>query len=362
MGNQFAWNMVKKPIVALSPMDGVTDYPWRKIAKKYGQPDITYTEFVSVDGLVRIAMRGEWDHKIWRDLKFDDVDRPVIAQIFGSDPEMFYWATRIVCLLGFDGVDINMGCPSPGLERRGGGAGLIRRPELAKEIVEMVNKAVEDHALGQLPESKYMDVVRRVEGVFEISDIKKTTIPVTLKTRLGSQKLEPEWWKWVANLPVVTVAMHGRTFRQLYSGQADWDALLEAAKIVRSTGKLFLANGDVSETSVDQNWVVGLNDGKKLIDPEIDGILIGRGSMGRPWVLRTDGKVPDLTERLAIMVEHSREFEKHNTNKHFFAMRKHLVAYVNGLEGAGELRKALVMTNSSDEVSRVVDIYKSSCI
>ena len=108
------WENLQRPIVGMSPMDGVTDAPWRFIAKKYGRPDVVYTEFVSAEGLWRVKKRNELDSKMWRDLKFDETERPVVAQLFGSDPASFYEAAKIICDLGFDGIDINMGCPSPG--------------------------------------------------------------------------------------------------------------------------------------------------------------------------------------------------------------------------------------------------------
>ncbi|KKS91873.1 MAG: tRNA-dihydrouridine synthase, partial [Candidatus Collierbacteria bacterium GW2011_GWC2_43_12] len=125
-------------------MDGVTDASMRFVAKKYGQADILYTEFVSAEGLWRLKKKGEMDNKIWKDLIYDESQRPVMAQLFGSDPDSFYEATKIVCDMGFDGVDINMGCPSPGLEKRGGGAGLMRDKGRAAAVIEATRLGAED--------------------------------------------------------------------------------------------------------------------------------------------------------------------------------------------------------------------------
>lgn len=359
------WQEIDKPIIGLSPMDGVTDAPMRFIAKKYGQADIVYTEFVSAEGLWRIKKRGEMENKIWHDLRFDKTQGPNIAQIFGSDPESFYEAAKIICELGFDGVDINMGCPSPGLEKRGGGAGLIRDKCNAVEVVEATRRGVEGK------------------------------IPVSLKTRIGSDKPDKKWWELLASLQMPAVAMHGRTFKQLYSGYADWDLLLEASEIIRESGALFLGNGDVEcltvrdtqkscsdptspspclpagrlqgpfprdfvSVSEPSDLVVKLKSGKVVdLTGKMDGVLIGRGAIGNPWILDRRSSIVDCSteERLAVAVEHSRKFEELLPEQKFFVMRKHLVGYASGFDNATELRKKLVMTNSADEVEEVCRNY-----
>jgi tRNA-dihydrouridine synthase B len=252
------WSKLDLPIIGLSPMDGVTDAPMRFIAKKYGNPSIVYTEFVSAEGLWRIQKRGEMDHKIWGELKYDEADRPVIAQIFGSDPESFYEASKIVCGLGFDGIDINMGCPSPGLERRGGGAGLIRDKCNAVEVVEATRRGVEDYFSSAV-----------------------TSIPVSLKTRIGSDKPDQKWWELLASMEMPAIAMHGRTFKQLYSGYADWELLLKAGEIIRESGALFMGNGDIRSIGKGEKFIVETSEGRKMdLTGKMDGVLVGRGAMG----------------------------------------------------------------------------------
>jgi len=324
--NKGFWEKLAKPVVGLSPMDGVTDAPMRLIAKKYGQPDIIYTEFVSVDGLWRIEKRGETTHKIWRELLFDPSERPVIVQLFGSDPDSFYEATKIVAKMSFDGIDINMGCPSPGLEKRGGGAGLIRDKGLAHRVIEAVRKGVAD--MGK-------------------------EIPVSVKTRIGSSSPDKEWWEALAREELPAVAMHGRTFKQLYSGEADWDVLREASKIIKESGALYLGNGDVERML--PNGKVQLTS-EKVIDlgSDFDGVLIGRKAVGNPWALRKDGYEPSLKEKLSVAIEHAKEFEKNLPGNKFEIMRKYLTWYAHGFEGAGGLRRKLVVSNSSYEVEKIV--------
>ncbi len=387
------WQEIDKPIVGLSPMDGVTDAPMRFIAKKYGNADIVYTEFVSAEGLWRIKKRGEMENKIWHDLRFDKTQGPNIAQIFGSDPESFYEATKIICELGFDGVDINMGCPSPGLEKRGGGAGLIRDKCNAVEVVEATRRGVVDYfSLTQAaPKSvlgSHITVPRGVRLRAVLVDgsesSEKKSIPVSLKTRIGSDKPDKKWWELLASLQMPAVAMHGRTFKQLYSGLADWDLLLEASAIIRESGAVFLGNGDVEcltvrdtqkscsdptslclrgplpldfvSVSEPSDLVVKLKSGKVIdLTGKMDGVLIGRGAIGNPWILDRRSSIVDRSteERLAVAIEHSNKFEELLPEQKFFVMRKHLVGYASGFDNATDLRKKLVMTNSAQEVEMV---------
>jgi len=324
--NKGFWEKLPRPIVGLSPMDGVTDAPMRFIAKKYGMPDVIYTEFVSVDGIWRIEKRGETTHKIWRELQYDPSERPVVAQLFGSDPEAFYEATKIVAKMGFDGIDINMGCPSPGLEKRGGGAGLIRDKGLAHRVIEAVRKAVGDAG---------------------------KEIPVSVKTRVGSSSPDREWWEALASEELPAVAMHGRTFKQLYSGEADWEVLREAARVIKESGALFLGNGDV-EKILSENKVQLTNERVMELGEDFDGVLVGRKAIGNPWAMRRDGYEPEVAERLDVAIEHAREFEKNLPGNKFEIMRKHLSWYAHGFEGAGGLRRKLVQTNSALEVAGIV--------
>ncbi|TRZ52466.1 tRNA-dihydrouridine synthase [bacterium] len=385
------WEKLPRPIVGLSPMDGVTDAPMRFIAKKYGGPDVIYTEFVSVDGLWRVEKRGETTHKIWNELKFDDSEHPIVAQLFGSDPDSFYEATKIVAKMGFDGIDINMGCPSPGLEKRGGGAGLMKDKGLAHRVIEAVRKGVEDYFLGSKctkdvldlrPSSTSADPLRATFVGTSAPDKNNHFIPVSVKTRIGSSTPDPEWWKFLAGEGLPCVAMHGRTFKQLYSGKADWEALKEAAKIIKESGALFLGNGDVEKISIADN---GSECEKSVLDtsPEyravpfranfsgtptpvtidyLDGVLIGRAAIGNPWTLRRDGYEPSVEEKLKVAVEHARKFEEVFLpartvlagGGRFEVMRKHLTWYAHGFPGAGGLRRKLVVSNSADEVEEIV--------
>ena len=346
-------------------MDGVTDAVCRYISKTYGNPDVVYTEYVSAEGLWRIKKRGEMDHKIWNELKYDESERPVVAQLFGSDPDSFYEAAKIVVDLGFDGIDINMGCPSPGLEKREGGAGLMRSRERAREVIEATRRGVEDWAkrsgaemLNGVRSPRLTDGRAHNDGV-GLGTMREREIPVSVKTRVGSTKPDEEWWNFLAEMRLPAVAMHGRTFRQLYSGKADWGVLKEAGQIIRASGALFLGNGDVLEIKGrDRNdkgeWSVVLNNGEGRSLDGFDGVLVGRAAIGNPWVLRKDGVEPSREERLRLVLEHALAHEKLFPG-YFMPARKHFAAYVKGMADAKELRKWLVRAEKAEDVRVVIE-------
>src|SRR5262249_17691438 len=129
------WQKIEKPIIGLSPMDGVTDASFRFITAKHGGPDVTFTEFVNVETTFFAPQT------FIKDLTYDQIERPVVAQIYGHTPEMFYKVAHIVCELGFDGLDINMGCPAKKIAAKGSGAALIRTPELLGPLSKALGKA-----------------------------------------------------------------------------------------------------------------------------------------------------------------------------------------------------------------------------
>ena len=300
------WGKLKKPIIGLAPMDGVTDAPMRFITAKYGKPDVIFTEFVSADGIKHGAKR------LLRDFKFDEIERPVVAQLFGGDPTAFLEVAKLIVKMGFDGVDINMGCPARKVAGRGEGAGLIKDPDLAAKIIAAVKKGVDGK------------------------------IPVSVKTRIGYDQADSSWWQFLASQDLAVVTVHGRTFKQLYQGKADWEAIARAATLIKQSGTIFLGNGDVESIA----------DAKEKIEKYgVDGVLIGRAAQGNPWVFR--GVEVNKEEKLKVALEHSRKFEEIFPEDRFFIMRKHLAWYARGFDGASELRQKLVMTNSADEVEKV---------
>ena len=338
------WKNLKSPIIGLSPMDGITDAAFRYMLAKTHKPDVIYTEFVNVEGLARGAV-SMLDHLI-----YNKIERPIVAQIYGIETESFYKVAIMCCCLGFDGIDINMGCPANKVARRNSGAGLIRVPEQAKKIIRTVKQAVTDWSNGiSLEEAGLRPKI--INHLTESGDSHPhKLIPVSVKTRTGVDDIiAEEWVKHLLEEEPAVIAMHGRTLKQMYSGEANWEILGKVAKIVHQTNTLFLGNGDIKS----------LNDAHERIKKYgTDGALIGRATCGNPWFF--SGIEPTMEERFKAAIDHARCFEEMSMKHAFFAMRKHLAWYCKGFDGARELRKELMQTNSSDEVKVILDKFENT--
>jgi len=351
------WHAIPQPIIGLSPMDGVTDLAFRYIVARYGKPDVQVTEFVNVD---EVCHGGE---AAWQQLQYAEIERPIVAQIYGADPDKFYQVAQVACELGFDGVDINMGCPSKNVSARGCGAALIRNPPLAREIIRAVHAGVADWAAGHRIEAiglrpRVVERVLRLASGRQRSQPRKP-VPVSVKTRLGYDAVVIEDWVSVLleERPEV-ISIHGRTLAQMYRGRADWEAIARAAKLIRETSTLVLGNGDVGSL---QDLVA------RVRETQVHGVLIGRGALGNPWIFRakerakgegqgdgdTVGSVP-LSERFQVALEHARYFESLGGAPRFAAMRKHLGWYCSGFFKAAEVRSQMFRATSSQDVERIL--------
>lgn len=312
------WESLKRPIFVLAPMANVTDAAFRKIIVKYGKPDVVWTEFVSADGLM-----SPGKEKLLIDLEYSKQERPIVAQLFTGHPEAMRGAAKLVWELGFDGLDINMGCPDRAVEKQGGGASMIKNSKLAIEVIRAAQECV-NHS-----------------------------IPVTVKTRIGYNKVDLSWIETLLklNLPVLTV--HLRTRKEMSDVPAHWEIMPEIVKLrdqvqanlLPEKRTLIIGNGDVKDISDGQ---------QKIKESGCDGVMIGRGIFGTPWLFeKSNIKTPE--ERLNILAEHTTLFEKKFKGiKSFAVMKKHFKAYVSGWDGAKELRNQLMETNSAKEVRKVI--------
>lgn len=310
-------------------MADVTDAAFRFVIAKYGKftrpddsvgggPDVMWTEFVSADGLCSDGKEALL-HNLW----FDESERPIVAQFFGATPEHFYECALLARELGFDGIDINMGCPEKNVVKQGAGAALIENPTLAKKIIEETKRGAD-------------------------------SLPVSVKTRIGfNRKEELSWIPTLLEAEPACIIVHGRTKKEMSLVPADWEAIGRAAELARnfnssSERTLIIGNGDVADLK---------DAAEKATRYKVDGVMIGRGIFGNPWLFA--GVSPSIEEKLHVMVEHTLLFEKFFKGiKSFDVMKKHYKAYVNGFHGAKELRIQLMGAKDAESVKNIVENFE----
>jgi nifR3 family TIM-barrel protein len=348
-------------------MDGVTDAAFRQIVALHGKPDITFTEFTNVHDICSGRL------KALDSLKYSDIERPVIAQIYGKDPDLFYQAAHVICELGFDGLDINMGCPSKNVASSGSGAGLIRTPHLALELIEQTRKGIQDWASGQ-PLSGIGLKPGAIQAITQLNEAhphlaqrqKRAPLPVSVKTRIGYDRIMIEEWSacLIQGRPEV-ISIHGRTLSQMYRGQSDWEAIALAASLIQPQGIRVLGNGDIQSLG---------EAATRIRDSKVNGVLIGRGSLGNPWIFQDIQRLraslhqgeghapvahtPTLEEKFRIMIEHASLFERIHGPERFVRMRKHLGWYCSGFPHAAAMRAQLVRTHSTANVVHLINQYQ----
>lgn len=316
------WDSLPRPFFALAPMANVTDAAFRRIIAKYGKPDVMWTEFVSGTGLCSPGREI-----LLNDLVFTKNERPIVAQIFGSNPDHFTRAAGLIKELGFDGIDINMGCPDRAVEKQGGGAVLIKNPTRAQELIRAARAGA--------PE-----------------------LPISVKTRIGySRDTLEEWLAALVEAEPAAITIHARTRKEMSLVPAHWDAVARAVRLVKkvpaSRRPLVIGNGDVATLAEAH---------ARARETGADGIMIGRGIFGNPWLFnrKRGARPPTLAKKLSVMVEHTKLFEKLFSGvKSFDVMKKHYKAYVSGFPGAKELRIELMGARTAKEVERVLSRFSN---
>ena len=360
------WHHLPRPIIGLAPMDGVTDIAFRHVIATHGRPDVIFTEFTNVHDICQGRVMG------WEPLRYTHGQHPIVAQLYGKEPLLFYQAAHVVSELGFDGLDINMGCPSKNVASSGCGAGLIRTPELALDIMAATERGLRDWAGGQtLAEAGLkpgiVENVRMARAAQDHPAPPRAALPLSVKTRLGYDSvIIKEWSACLAQGQPQVISIHGRTLKQMYRGDADWDAIAEAAAQIRRQGILVLGNGDIGS----------LNESiARILASEVDGILIGRAALGNPWIfhgkdvireaVRTRAQYPvpepavSREDRFDMILKHAHTFERFHDVSRFPRMRKHLGWYCSGFPHAAALRAEMVKTNNSGDVGQLLREYVS---
>ena len=318
------WEKLDKPFFCLAPMADVTDIAFRKMLAKYGKNPanknqvVFWTEFVSADGLCHPKGRPH----LLPTLKFSKIEKPIVAQVFGANPANMEKACRLISKLGFDGIDINMGCPDKSVIKQGAGSALIKNPKLAREIIQ--------------------SAILGAGG-----------LPVSVKTRAGFNKEEIDTWiPELLKEDIKALTIHARTKKEMSKVPAHWDYVKRVVELVKKSGKAIpvIGNGDVVDIADGQ---------KKSIETGCAGVMVGRGVFGNPWFF-SGRKISEVStkEKLKALLEHTSLFEKYlSKEKNFSVMKKHYKAYVNGFDGAKELRIKLMATNSFRDVKTLISGY-----
>lgn len=309
------WPKIKKPLLALAPMAGVTDSAFRQICKKYGA-DVVYTEMVSVDGLYYDSK------KTLEFLKFAKYEHPVVIQLFGKYPEKFTKAAHLAEKAGFDGVDINFGCPAKKVAGHGGGVTLMRDLDKCREIVEAV--------------------------------IVGTNLPVSVKLRSSIKKNESvvtalDFIRYMNDLPISTVMIHGRPYENPFSAEIDYEMIRQ---IKGEFNGVVLGNGGINSPE----------DAKNMVEKTgVDGLGIARGIYGKPWMFQQvrdylkTGKYQEFNQRKIqkVIMEHAKAVFVAKDKHGIIELRKHLLWYVKGWPNAKELRSRLVSVESLDDIRNI---------
>ncbi len=306
------WEGLQKPIMILAPMDGVTDTVFRQIVCSVGKPDVLFTEFVPVDAI--LSKKGS--EVIKKSLQFSKIERPIVAQIWGTDPEKFYQAAQIISKLDFDGIDINMGCPDHSTIKKGACAALIKNPKLAQEII--------------------LATIKGADG-----------LPVSVKTRIGFREIETE--NWVTSLletPIAALALHLRTVSEMSKVPAHWEEVEKVVKVrdELKSNALIIGNGDIKTLKEAKN---------KCELYGIDGVMIGRGIFENIWVFNVDVNIENIIrkQKIELLIKHLNLFKKtFGSTRNFELMKKFVKCYVNNFKGSKQAREILMKTKTLDEL------------
>ena len=306
------WSQFKKGFTCLAPMEGVTDIAFRQVVAKAARPDIFFTEFTNVNSYSSEKGRPNALER----LRYEPVERPIVAQIWGKNPEMFAETVAAVRDHGYEAVDINMGCPDRHVVATGGGSGLIRTPELAVEILRAAQK---------------------VEG-----------ITVSVKTRLGYTKTD-EWRPWLSvllNEHPAALTIHLRTKKEMSKVDAHYELVPEIVQLKNelSPETKLIINGDIKSAT----------DAQKFVEQGADGIMIGRCVFQNPFCFEKEPKEHTREELLDLMRCHLNLYEKYKLQpydplKHFYKI------YINNFPGASDLRAELMQTKTIAEARAIIE-------
>lgn len=311
------WQDLPKPFFVLAPMEAVTDVVFRHVVEAAGGPDVYFTEFTNVASYFsekgRASTRGR--------LAFTEDEQPIVAQIWGNNPEYFEFMAKGLAEQGFAGIDINMGCPAKDVVKTGAGSGLIRTPDLAAEL---------------------------------IAAAKKSGLPISVKTRLGDVR-QDEWTNWLTHIlkqDIVNLTIHLRTRKEMSKVPAHYELLHDIKKLRDEIAPqtLLTINGDVRDRE----------HGLQLIkEYGLDGVMIGRGVFTDPFAFAKEKRDHTRDELLGLLTMQLDLFDKYSKElepRKFDPLKRFFKIYVRNFDGASELREKLMHTKSTDEVRELLSL------
>jgi len=303
---------LQKPFFVLAPMDDVTDTVFRQIIAEIAPPDLFFTEFVNVDGLQRAGRE-----KLLPKLRLSDKEHPIIAQIWGKKPENYYKTTKDIIAMGYDGVDINMGCPDKAVVKNGCCSALINDRELAKDIIKAVQEAAEDH------------------------------FPVSVKTRVGFTTVDLSWIEFLLSQKLNMLTIHARTKKEMSKVPAHWELFGEIVKMRDeiSPSTLIVGNGDITTRKL----------GEELAEKyKLDGVMIGRGIFQDPYVFAKKSPWHKLGKeaKIAIYKKQVQLFAStwKDGERRIPTLNKFCKIYVQDFSGAKELREKLMNAKTAQDL------------
>lgn len=310
------WHRLKTPFLVQAPMDDVADTVFRQIIAKCAPPDVFFTEFTCVDALCSAGR-----NKALQKLKFTEEERPIVAQVWGTEPNYFYESAKLINSLGFDGIDINLGCPDKAVLKKGAGGALISEPSKVALIV----KAAKEGAPG---------------------------LAMSVKTRLGIEKPQvEEWLGFLLTLPIDALTVHLRTIQELSKAPAHWDKMRDITAIRNKLQSpvVLIGNGDIKSRAEAI---------AKAKEYGIEGVMIGRGTLNNFWVFNPTAYAPTYPKKLNLLIDHLQLYDKTwGKVKNFNNLKKFYKYYLSGQPASKQLRLKLMAVTTIEETIREVRPY-----
>ncbi len=316
------WEKLKKrnrPILALAPMAGFSDSPFRQICKKYGA-DVLYSEMASAASLYYASLEKKSDREVQKTMSLLKYKRSkekyYVVQLFGSNPKHFAVATKIISeRIKPDGIDINFGCPVPKIVKQKAGSGLMMDLDRSRKVIEAV--------------------------------IKNTSLPVSVKIRSQVRDVSYlDFIKNISDLNISAIMIHGRSLNQGFAGAVDYKIIKEAKKHFKG---VILVNGGINSLDVAN---------KALEDSQADGLGLARGVLGRPWLFKEIKKQRVINKNrrqiYKLIYRHAKLYLKLKGDRSFVELRKNLVWYLSGLDNASKIREKITKANSIKDIKKIL--------